>query len=75
MNANFVYVWIPWGCYVPEKAFTGMRQAGRTLGIDGKQINEHFARKGYYNNDQGTLVKIGCVKNELRTNANFQKKK
>lgn len=64
--AKYVYVWIPWGCYVPEYAFSGMSQAGRTLGIKGKHIIEHFERKGYYNNDQGTLVKIDIVSNEAR---------
>jgi hypothetical protein len=71
---KFVYVWIPWGCYVPEKSFGGMRQAGRTLGIDGKQINEHFARKGYYSCDEGTLVKVDHIKNDKRDNKNLLKK-
>lgn len=68
-----IYVWIPWGCYVPEYAFGGMRQAGRTLGINGKHINDHFARKGYYNDEKGTLVKVDLIKNELRTNKNLIK--
>lgn len=73
MRAKEVYVWIPWGCYVPEVAFTGMARAERYLGINRGNIQDHFARNGFYKDDKGTMVKIDIIKNELRTNDNLKK--
>jgi len=61
-----IYVWVPWGCYVPECAFSGMSKAARHLGVSRSNIIDHMTRNGFYKNDQGHLFKIEMHKNELR---------